>query len=97
MGTFGGALEARQIDASSGRLVSEAVGEIELDDAVLIIRRIHVRLNLRAEESHWEAAKRVHGFFADKCPVYRSLKAAIEMTTELNLELPPAGREDDRR
>jgi len=28
----------------------------------------------------------VHGIFADKCPVYRSLKAAIQMTTELILE-----------
>jgi hypothetical protein len=25
----------------------------------------------------------VHGIFADKCPVYRTLKAAIVMTTEL--------------
>ena len=32
------------------------------------------------------AALRVHGFFADKCPVYRSLKAAIDITTELVLE-----------
>jgi len=28
----------------------------------------------------------VHGIFADKCPVYRSLKAAIAMTTELIFE-----------
>jgi hypothetical protein len=64
------------------------VGEIELEDNVLVIRRIHVRLQLRAPETHWETANRVHGFFADKCPVFRSLKAAIAMTTELILELP---------
>jgi hypothetical protein len=34
------ALEAHQIDASNERLVSEAVGEIELEDNVLVIRRI---------------------------------------------------------
>jgi len=62
------------------------VGEIELEDNVLVIRRIHVRLRLRAEEAHQETAARVHGFFADKCPVYRSLKAAIAMTTELVFE-----------
>jgi len=65
------------------------VGEIELEDNVLVIRRIHVRLKLKAEESHWETANRVHGLFADKCPIYRSLKPAIAMTTELFLEPPP--------
>ena len=62
------------------------MGEIELEDNVLIIRRIHVRLKLKAAAEHWETAQRVHGFFADKCPIYRSLKAAIAMTTELILE-----------
>jgi len=63
-----------------------------VEDSVLVIRRIHVRLKLRAEEHHWETAHRVHGFFADKCPVYRSLKAAIVMTSELILEpLPELG------
>ena len=52
----------------------------------MVIRRIHVRLKLRADENHWETAHRVHGFFADRCPVYRSLKAAILMSTELILE-----------
>jgi uncharacterized OsmC-like protein len=66
--------------------VGEAVGEIELEENVLVIRRIHVRLRLQAEETHREIATRVHGIFADKCPVYRSLKAAIQMTTELVLE-----------
>ena len=66
------------------------MGEIELEENVLVIRRIHVRMRLRAEEAHRETATRVHGIFADKCPVYRSLKAAIAMTTELVLEPPSA-------
>ena len=66
--------------------MGEAVGEIELDGNVLVIRRIHVRLRLKADEAHRETANRVHGIFADKCPVYRSLKAAIAMTTELSFE-----------
>ncbi len=56
---------------------------MELEDNVLVIRRIHVKLILKTEESHEETARRVHGFFADKCPVYRTLKEAIEITTEL--------------
>jgi uncharacterized OsmC-like protein len=67
-------------------LVSEAVGEVELDDKVLVIRRIDVVLKLKAEESQRETASRVHGFFADRCPVYRTLKPAIAITTELLFE-----------
>ena len=59
---------------------------METEDHVLVIRRIHTKLRLKADATHWETAQRVHGFFADKCPVYRSLKNAIQMTTELVLE-----------
>src|SRR5258708_4022187 len=78
-----GAVAARQIGASAGRLVGEAVGEIELEGSVLVIRRIHVRLILKCEDANRDTATRLHGIFADKCPVYVSLKAAITMTTEL--------------
>ena len=64
----------------------EAVGEVELDGSVLVIRRIHVVLKLKTEESQRETARRVHGFFADRCPVYRTLKPAIAITTELIFE-----------
>ena len=68
------------------RLVAEAVGEIEKDEGVLVIKRIHVRLRLKANEEHRSAAERVHGMFADRCPVYRSLREAIAITTELVFE-----------
>lgn len=51
-----------------------------------MIRRIHVRLALKADPEHRETAERVHGVFHMKCPVYRTLKPAIEMTTELVFE-----------
>ena len=59
---------------------------MELDGKVLIIRRIHVRLLLKALEAQREAAVRVHGFFANNCPVYRSLHPQIAITTELVFE-----------
>ena len=77
------------MDASNARLVAEAVGEVESDDGVLVIRRIHVVLRLKALEAQREIAERVHGFFADKCPVYRTLKPAIAITTELAFEPIP--------
>ncbi len=66
--------------------MAEAIGEVELEEKVLVIRRIHVILKLKAGEEHRETANRVHGFYADRCPVYRTLKPAIAITTELVFE-----------
>jgi hypothetical protein len=46
MGTFGGALEARQIDASDEKLTADVTGEVEQEEGVLVIRRIHVSMRL---------------------------------------------------
>ncbi len=56
---------------------------MELEGKVLVLRRIHVKLELRVGAEQLEAARRVHGLFADACPLYRSLKGAIGITTEL--------------
>ncbi len=63
--------------------MGKATGEVELEGKVLVLRRIHVRLELRAAPEHREIAQRVHGFYADACPLYRSLGAAIAITSEL--------------
>jgi organic hydroperoxide reductase OsmC/OhrA len=86
MGTFAGALEARQIPAAGDRFHAEAIGEIEKEDGVLVIKRIHVVLRLTAEAAARQTADRVHGVFADRCPVYRSLKAAIQISTALQFQ-----------
>ena len=67
-------------------MAAEAVGEIETDEGMLVIRRIHVRLLLKAAAEQRATAERVHGIFAERCPVYRSLRNAIAMTTELVFE-----------
>jgi uncharacterized OsmC-like protein len=85
-GTFGGALEARQIPASGGRLISQATGEIELEGKVLVIRRIHVRYHLQIDPAEREVAERVHGFHADFCPVARTIRGCVEVTTSLEME-----------
>ena len=51
-----------------------------------MIRRIHVRMNLQASAADRETAERVHGVYRDSCPVYRTLKPAIAITTELVFE-----------
>jgi hypothetical protein len=90
-GTFGGAIEARQVSASGDRLVGEADDEVELEGSVLVIKRIHVKLMLRAAEEHRATAEKVHGILAQACPVYRSLIGAIAITTELMFEPVDAG------
>ena len=56
------------------------------DDGVIVIRRLHVTYRLRADASEQEVIERVHGFHAEKCPVYRTLKDSIDITTEYVLE-----------
>ena len=91
LGTFGGALEARQIDASNGKLIGEVTGEVETEENVLVIRRIRVAMRLRAPESVREVVERVHGFYAMRCPLYRTLHTAIELSSTVTLEPPSAG------
>ena len=85
MGTFGGALEARKIDASEGRLVAEVRGEIETEEGVLVIRRVHVNMKLKASPDSREIIERVFGMYADRCPLYRTLKPAIAITSSYEL------------
>jgi len=85
MGTFGGALEARQIDASNRKLTAEVTGEVETEDGVLVIRRIHVAMRLVAPESARETVERTHGVYAMHCPLYRTLHKAIQLSSSFEL------------
>ncbi len=85
VGTFGGALEARQIDASGGRLSADAVGEVETEDNVLVIRRIHVGMQLQAPPEAGPTIERVHAVYAMSCPLYRTLRGAIQLTSSYRL------------
>jgi uncharacterized OsmC-like protein len=88
LGTFGGALEARKIDPNQGRLTGEVTGEVEKEDGVLVIRRIHVDMKLAAAEEHRATVERVHGIYAMNCPLYRTLHNAIQLTSSVTLVAP---------
>lgn len=50
-----------------------------------MIKRIRVRYQLGVDVGADRAVvDRVHGFHAERCPVARSIGAAIEITTELH-------------
>jgi organic hydroperoxide reductase OsmC/OhrA len=86
IGTFNGALQARQIATDEGRLIGEAVGDVEVEDGVLVIRRIRMIVRVRADPSQRAAVERVAEVYAPRCPVYRSLRNAIGISTELQFE-----------
>ena len=52
---------------------------------MLILRRIRVTYKLKAPAEKRELIERVHGFHARYCPVYRSLEAAIDITTAVEI------------
>ena len=64
--------------------MGRGVGEIEKDGKVLVIKRIHVTYTLKnaAAESH-KTIERILGFHADYCPVARSIRDSIDITTEV--------------
>ena len=88
LGTFGGALEARHIDASNGKLVAEVTGEVETEEGVLVIRRIHVAMQLVTPEECRDTVERVHGIYAMRCPLYRTLHKAIRLSSSYTMVSP---------
>ena len=53
---------------------------------MLVIKRIHVTYHLKLKSEQRETAERVLGFHADKCPVARTIKGCVDITTALNME-----------
>jgi uncharacterized OsmC-like protein len=66
-------------------LRAEVRGEIESDQGVLVIRRVHVQYLLDAAKQVRETVERVHRVYADKCPVYKTLRPAFEITSDFEL------------
>lgn len=72
--------------AGDGRLTCEAVGEIEEEGGVLIIRRIHVTYHLKTDQESREIAERVHSFHAKDCPLARTIGKCVAISTSLEME-----------
>jgi uncharacterized OsmC-like protein len=85
-GTLGRTLAAGKIPVGDGRLQVEAIGELEAEDGVLVIRRIRLIAHLKAEPAHREQALQAVSTYAMKCPVYRSIYKAIDITTDLDFQ-----------
>ena len=66
-------------------LRADTVGEVELQGKVLVIKRVKQTFHLAANERDRETIERVLEVYADSCPVARSVKDSIEITSKLNL------------
>ena len=71
-------------------MTAVAHGDVEADEGVLVLRRIHVVFTLAgAAADKIDSATRAHEVFKMKCPVYRSVYRAIDVTTELKIQPSP--------
>lgn len=67
-------------------MTSEAIGEIELEDDVLVIKRIRVSYTLRIDaDAPRDKIQRAFDTHMPHCPVYRSIRDAIDVSTTLEL------------
>ncbi len=60
-------------------------GEIETESNVLVCKRIAITIHLTAEEEDRETVERVLEVYEDGCPVARSIRDSIEITSKLDL------------
>jgi uncharacterized OsmC-like protein len=88
-GTLGQALKARGIASDGDRLTSEAEAHVEVEDRIMVMRRITVRYRLRLDDpAKCEAAERAHEHHVRACGVARSIMPTLAIQTEL--EVMPA-------
>lgn len=59
---------------------------MELEGKTLVAKRIHAAYTLEIDaDADRERIERTHGFHAEHCPVARSIRDAIEVTTSYEL------------
>jgi uncharacterized OsmC-like protein len=61
------------------------VGEIETENKVLVLKRITTTFHLEADEEDRDTVERVLRVYEDGCPVARSIRDCIEITSKLDL------------
>jgi len=61
------------------------VGEIETENKVLVLKRITITLHLSADEADRQTVEHVLEVYEDGCPVARSIRGSIGITSKLDL------------
>jgi uncharacterized OsmC-like protein len=69
------------------------VGEVEVDDGVLVVKRIHVTYHLTVDaDADRGKIERAFQFHPSRCPVYRSIHPQIATSTSLEIDTTHEGR-----
>jgi organic hydroperoxide reductase OsmC/OhrA len=66
-------------------LHADTIGEVEVEGKILVVKRIRQVLHLTASEDDRKTIERLVSVYADSCPVARSIKGSIEISSELDL------------
>jgi len=80
----------RGISLDSGDIDASAEGYHELRDRIPVLTRIHVRYRLRIPAGSRETVDRALSRHVEKCPTANTLKGAVEVTWEADIEERPA-------
>ena len=63
--------------------MSEVTGDVEKEGRVLVVKRIHVAFKLKLPSDFRAVAERVLGVYAEACPLARSVKGCIDISSSL--------------
>ena len=74
-----------QVTFDKNSLYADTAGEIEATNKVLVLKRIKQIFHLQADERERETIERVLKVYAGSCPIVRSIRDSIEITSELDL------------
>lgn len=86
LGTLNGALEVRGITLASEDIAADVRGENEIVDGVPALTRILVRYRLRVPAAARETVDRALDRHASKCPTAVSLRGAVSVEWEAEIE-----------
>lgn len=84
-GTLSGALAARDIPAFPGKVTTDVEAELEAEDRLLLLKRVHLRYHLRVPRGKREAAERAVAVHERGCPVYQSLQRGFAVTWDTDI------------
>lgn len=86
LGTLNGALEVRGIRLEPDAIRAEAEGINEIVDGMPLLTRIRIRYKLRIPAGTREKVERALERHQSKCPTAASLKGAVEISWEAEIE-----------
>jgi len=86
LGTLNGALEVRGIRLEPDAILAEAEGVNEIVEGMPLLTRIRIRYRLRIPAGAREKVERALERHQSKCPTASSLRGAVEITWEAEIE-----------